>query len=176
MSKAHRETIFVEQADIIEHIAYEGGQYVMRVNAPEIAQHAKAGQFAHISCDPMLAMRRPISIMRVSHQHGWVDFLYKAIGRGTKLLATRKAGEQISIMGPIGNPFKIDPDRPRALLIGGGVGMPPMVFLAETLKASSGNKPLAILGSEVPFPFTRRPSTIMVPRSEERRVGKECRL
>ncbi len=163
MNKPHRETIFVEQAEIIEHLAYAGEQYIMRVKAPEIANHARAGSFAHITCDPMLAMRRPISIMRVSQKHGWVDFLYKAIGRGTKLLATRQAGEQISIMGPIGKPFQADPDRPRALLIGGGVGMPPMVFLAETLKALPKSKPFAILGSEVPFPFTCQPSTIMIP-------------
>ena len=163
MNKPHRDTIFVEQAEIIEHIAHAGDQHVMRVKAPEIAQHAKAGSFAHITCDPMLPMRRPISIMRVDRDQGWVDFLYKAIGHGTKLLATRKAGEHLSIMGPIGNPFKIDLSRPRALLIGGGVGMPPMIFLAETLKSLLGSKPFAILGSEVPFPFTSRPSTIMVP-------------
>ncbi len=163
MKKPHRDTIFVEQAEIIEHIAYAGEQYVMRVKAPQIASHAKPGSFAHITCHPMQPMRRPISIMRVDRDHGWVDFLYKAIGHGTKLLATREAGEQLSIMGPIGNPFKIDLSRPRALLIGGGVGMPPMVFLAETLKSLLGSKPFAILGSEVPFPFTSRPSTIMVP-------------
>lgn len=163
MNKPHRETIFVEQAEIIEHVAHAGEQYVMRVKAPEIARHAKAGSFAHITCDPMLPMRRPISIMRVSREQGWVDFLYKAIGHGTKLLATRQAGEQLSIMGPIGNPFKIDLSRPRALLIGGGVGLPPMLFLAETLKSLLGSKPFAILGSEVPFPFTSRPSAIMVP-------------
>lgn len=163
MNKPHRETIFVEQAEIIEQVAYAGEQYVMRVKAPEIASHAKAGSFAHITCDPMLPMRRPISIMRVDRDHGWVDFLYKAIGHGTQLLATRQAGEHLSVMGPIGNPFRLDLSRPRALLIGGGVGMPPMIFLAETLKALLGSKPFAILGSEVPFPFTTRPSTIMVP-------------
>jgi len=163
MKKSHRDTIFVEQAEIIEQVAYAGEQYVMRVKAPEIASHAKAGSFAHITCDPMLPMRRPISIMRVDRDHGWVDFLYKAIGHGTQLLATRQAGEHLSVMGPIGNPFRLDLSRPRALLIGGGVGMPPMIFLAETLKALLGSKPFAILGSEVPFPFTTRPSTIMVP-------------
>jgi len=163
MNKPQRDTIVVAQAEILEHVAYAGDQHVMRVRAPEIAALAKAGSFAHITCDPMLPMRRPISIMRVDKNNGWVDFLYKAIGHGTGLLATRKPGENISVMGPIGNPFKIDLSRPRALLIGGGVGMPPMIFLAETLKSLLGSKPLAILGSEVPFPFTCRPSSIMVP-------------
>ncbi len=163
MNKPHRDTIFVEQAEITEHVAYAGDQHVMRVKAPQIASQAKAGSFAHITCDPMLPMRRPISIMRVDKESGWVDFLYKAVGYGTGLLAKRQVGETLSIMGPIGNPFKIDLSRPRALLIGGGVGMPPMIFLAETLKSLLGSKPFAILGSEVPFPFTSRPSSIMVP-------------
>lgn len=163
MIKPHRDAIFVEQAEILEHVAHGGDQYVMRIRAAEIAQNAKAGSFAHISCDPLLPMRRPISIMRVDKNNGWVDFLYKAIGHGTGLLATRQVGETISVMGPIGTPFKIDLSRPRALLIGGGVGMPPMIFLAETLKNLLGSKPFAILGSEVPFPFSSRPSTIMVP-------------
>ena len=57
------------------------------------------------------------------------------------------------------------PQRPRALLIGGGVGIPPMVFLAEALRdrAAEGCRPLAMLGIRMPFPFRARPSTILVP-------------
>ncbi|MCB1802499.1 MAG: dihydroorotate dehydrogenase electron transfer subunit, partial [Gammaproteobacteria bacterium] len=104
--------------------------------------------------------RRPISIMRVSRDGGWVDFLYKAVGEGTRLLAQRKAGETISLLGPIGVPFAVTAKRP--LLIGGGVGMPPMIFLAESLRRTD-SEPLVILGSEVPFPFTPLPSQIMLP-------------
>jgi len=162
-NKPHRDTIFVEQAEIISHDSYAGDQYLLRVMAPEVAANAKAGSFVHLTCDPMLPMRRPISIMRADKDKGWVDFLYKAIGYGTKLLAKRQVGEDISIMGPIGKPFRVDLNRPRALLIGGGVGMPPMIFLAETLKSLLGSQPFAILGSEVPFPFTAKPSTLIPP-------------
>jgi len=68
--------------------------------------------------------------MRVDAKQGWVDFLYKAVGRGTRLLATRVPGETLSLLGPIGKPFTADPERPRALLLGGGVGIPPMIFFA----------------------------------------------
>ena len=163
MNKPHRDTISVEQAEIISHDAYDGDQYLLRVMAPEVAATAKAGSFVHISCDPMLPMRRPISIMRVDKDKGWVDFLYKALGYGTGLLSKRQVGEHLSIMGPIGKPFSVDLNRPRALLIGGGVGMPPMIFLAETLKSLLGSQSFAILGSEVPFPFTAKPSTLMLP-------------
>lgn len=159
MSKEHRHTIFVEDALILSHEAFEGDQFIMRVMAPKCAAKAVAGQFAHIQCDPQRPMRRPISIMRVSKTDGWVDFLYKRLGEGTALLAERKAGESVSLFGPIGKAFNAERKRP--LLIGGGVGMPPMIFLAEELK-SNGIKPFVILGSEAPFPFTPRPSQIML--------------
>jgi len=158
--RAHRETVFCEDALILSQTAHAGEQFVMRVQAPECATNAEPGQFAHIQCDPQLPLRRPISIMRVSPDEGWVDFLYKRVGQGTALLAQRKAGETLSILGPIGMPFRAGTKRP--LLIGGGVGMPPMIFLAEALRGGADVKPFVVLGSEVPFPFDPRPSQIMV--------------
>ena len=158
--RPHRDTILVEEATILSHDAHAGEQYVMRVHAPGCAARALPGQFAHLSVDPQRPMRRPISIMRVSRDGGWVDFLYKAVGEGTRLLAQRKAGETISLLGPIGVPFKVETRRP--LLIGGGVGMPPMIFVADALRGTDV-KPFVILGSEVPFPFDPRPSQFVVP-------------
>ena len=163
MSKSQRATIYLESAQVLSHQAYPGDQYVLRVEAADCAAAARAGQFAHLSCDPGLAMRRPISIMRVNARQGWVDFLYKVVGQGTSLLAQRKPGEKISLLGPIGQPFAVDPGRPRGLLLGGGVGMPPMIFLAEQLKQQTDCRPLVLLGSEVPFPFRQQPSRILVP-------------
>ena len=163
MKPSQRDSIYLEQARIISHEAFSGDQYILRVHAPDCASHARAGQFAHLQCDPALPMRRPLSIMRVNSAAGWVDFLYKAIGKGTSLLAQRKPDEQLSILGPIGMPFSFDPQRPRALLLGGGVGIPPMVFLAEELRNAGDYQPLVLMGSEVPFPFTTQPSTIIVP-------------
>ena len=161
--KTQRGTIYLESAQVLSQQSFDGDQYILRVQAADCAATARAGQFAHLSCDPMLAMRRPISIMRVDAQQGWVDFLYKAVGKGTALLAQRKPGENISVLGPIGQPFTADPGRPRSLLLGGGIGMPPMIFLAEQMKRQAGCQPLILLGSEVPFPFRQQPSRILVP-------------
>lgn len=163
--KAHRGTILVEEADVVDQQAYPEKQFVLRVHAPRIAARARPGSFAHITCDPALPMRRPLSIMRVSADEGWVDFLYKVVGAGTELLSTRKCGDALSVMGPIGEPFTPRGDRPRVLLLGGGVGIPPMVFIADALRRdrAAGWKPLVLMGSEVPFPFPVRPSTIVVP-------------
>jgi len=159
MDKMHRDTILVEQAEIISHEAFAGDQYLMRVRSPGCAARALPGQFAHITVDPQRPMRRPISIMRTSADDGWVDFLYKVVGDGTRLLAQRRRGEHISVLGPIGMPFQIREKRP--LLIGGGVGMPPMIFIAESLQGK-GAQPFVVLGSEVPFPFSPRPSQFML--------------
>ena len=161
--KPHRGTIFAEEAEVLAHDRYPGDQWVLRVAAPQTARHARAGQFAHLECDPMLPMRRPLSIMRVDANAGWVDFLYKAVGHGTHLLARREPGETLSVMGPIGKPFEPNLSRPRPLLIGGGVGIPPMVFVADELRRHKAYKPFVIMGSEVPFPFTARPSQFVLP-------------
>ena len=171
MHKPHRDTIELEEAEIISQQAFDGDQYILRLQAPACAATARAGQFAHLSCDPALAMRRPLSIMRVDPDSGWVDFLYKAVGEGTRLLSRRQAGQTISVLGPIGQPFTPHPDHPRSLLLGGGVGMPPMLFLAEHLKQTSDFKPLVLLGSEVPFPFRHQPSRIMLPGIPDGVIG-----
>jgi len=159
MDRPHRDTILVDEAEILSHEAFDGDQYVMRVHAPGCAARALPGQFAHLTVDPQRPMRRPISIMRTSATEGWVDFLYKALGEGTHLLAQRQPGEHISVLGPIGMPFQMKEKRP--LLIGGGVGMPPMIFIAESLR-NTDKQPFVVLGSEVPFPFTPRPSQFLL--------------
>ena len=167
--RPHRGTIFLEDAEVLSQEAFAGDQHVLRVRSPQCAAHALPGQFAHLACDPALPMRRPISILRADPREGWVDFLYKAVGQGTRLLARRRAGEAISVLGPIGAPFAVRERRP--LLIGGGVGMPPMIFLADRLRSDPEARPFVILGSEVPFPFTVRPSQILVPGLPDGVIG-----
>jgi len=163
MLKDYRNTIFVEEAKILEHHAFEEGQYVLRVDAPKCAATAKPGQFAHIQCDVQRLMRRPLSIMRVSADEGWVEFLYKTVGEGTELLSTKKVTEFVNVMGPIGRPFNLNKEKPSALLLGGGVGIPPMICLAEQIKSEGETIiPTVFMGSEVPFPFKRKASEILV--------------
>ncbi|MES9974016.1 dihydroorotate dehydrogenase electron transfer subunit [Candidatus Thiodiazotropha sp. LNASS1] len=163
MKKMQRDTVFLEDAEILSHQAFAGDQFIMRLLAPHCAAKAMPGSFVHLTCDPQLPMRRPISIMRCSAKHGWIELLYKRVGKGTGLLAQRTTGEKISLLGPVGNPFTPSPGRNKPLLIGGGVGMPPMVFLADSLRKDPQKQPFVILGSEVPFPFQSIPSQIIIP-------------
>lgn len=102
--------------------------------------------------------------MRADPVAGTIDLLYKCLGVGLEQLAKKKPGACLSVLGPIGNGFTPHADRPRTLLLGGGVGIPPMVFLAESLLARTDAewRPLVFMGSEIPFPFRARPSTIVV--------------
>jgi dihydroorotate dehydrogenase electron transfer subunit len=160
---ATRNTIYAEEARVMEHHALPAGQYLLKLHAPSAAAHAQAGNFIHLQCDPGLPMRRPMSIMRTDRRSGSIDILYKIHGEGTRLLAHRKPGDIVPMLGPIGVPFKLDNYRKFPLLLGGGVGIPPMVFLAEhTRKSSPDIRPFVIMGSEIPFPFQPRPSQIML--------------
>jgi len=94
----------------------------------------------------------------------WIEVLYKVVGEGLNLLARKLPGELIEILGPIGQPFRPSLARPNCLMIGGGVGIPPMVFLADRLHADASTwNPLAVFGSETPFPFTLKKSSLPTP-------------
>lgn len=169
--RSHRGTIFVEEAEVVQQQLYDGNQFVLRLRAPKCAATARPGNFAHLTCDPAVPMRRPLSIMRASPDEGWIEFLYKIVGDGLRHLASRRPGDSLSVMGPIGQPFRPHPARPRTVLIGGGVGIPPMVFLSESLRSDSQWQPTVFMGSELPFPFQVRPSTLLLPGVPDGVIG-----
>ncbi len=150
---------------MLQHQDCGAQQYVLRLQAPRTAARATPGSFVHLRCSDDLPMRRPLSIMRADAAAGWIEVLYKVVGTGTAALAQQPVGAQLNLLGPIGQGFRPDPARPRVLAIGGGVGIPPMVFLAHSLLADqrAAWEPLVLMGSEIPFPFRSRPSHILVP-------------
>ncbi len=103
------------------------------------------GQFIHIrvsdSIDPFL--RRPFSIYRLNNDH--IEVLYEVVGKGTLALSKRKDGELLDVVGPLGNSFTYDIGNYYPLLVGGGIGVAPLFFLAETL-VNKGHNPKVILG------------------------------
>ncbi len=98
--------------------------------------------------EPLL--RRPLSIADCRQLPGGfseIDLIYRAIGTGTKWLARVPAGAKVSLLGPLGNGFAIRPGKPLAALVGGGVGIPPMIYLAGAL-AAEGKQVVAFNGTK----------------------------
>ena len=153
MSRTHRGTIFLEDAEVLGNERHPAGQHIVRMRSAAVAARAEPGSFVHLRCGPDLAMRRPMSVMRTEPAEGWFEILFKEVGVGTRLLGRCERGDRLSVLGPIGHGFSPSPARPHRLLLGGGVGIPPILFLAERLVAS---RPVVLMGSEVPFPFDLR--------------------
>jgi len=108
----------------------------------------QAGQFVNIKTgDSGLILRRPISICNIDYEKSELTLIYRATGAGTKVLSEKKSGEYVDILGPLGTGFelsKVEADK-TVVLVGGGIGVPPMYEAAKRLSAC-GNKVIAILG------------------------------
>lgn len=104
--------------------------FVMRLEQPEIALLARPAQFVQILSDEGGApyLRRPFSFLRANPNEGWFEIYYDVIGPGTSRLEDARAGDQISILGPLGCAY-VPPEAP-LLLVAGGVGVVPLAFLA----------------------------------------------
>jgi dihydroorotate dehydrogenase electron transfer subunit len=125
------------KAKIIEHERIAPGFYRMRIGSEHLAKNSRPGQFVEIRCSEggEVLLRRPLGVHRI--WNGGIEVLYEVVGKGTELLSRKKPGEMLDVIGPLGNGFIV----PRAMvyglwsmvLIAGGVGVAPLVALAEAL-------------------------------------------
>ncbi|MBE5040980.1 dihydroorotate dehydrogenase electron transfer subunit [Ructibacterium gallinarum] len=108
--------------------------YDFTVQCPEMAKNARTGQFLHILCGGEAYLRRPISICDVVDKR-YIRFVFEVKGVGTDALAKYELGSRLDILGPLGNGFELHPeDKNAVLLIGGGIGVFPLLFLAKQMK------------------------------------------
>lgn len=123
---------FEETAIIIRQEEIADDIYSMWLHTEEIAAHAKAGQFINVYCNEgSRLLPRPISICEIDKKDGAVRIVYRVAGKGTEEFSHMRTGMQLKIVGPLGNGF---PQKSRsAFLIGGGIGIPPMLQLAKEL-------------------------------------------
>ncbi len=165
VASRNRGTIFLEDAIVLQQTAYDGDQVVLRVQGTEVRRARGSRKLRSSDLrTPAIPMRRPLSIMRAAADHGWIEILYKVLGPGLQAFGRTQGRRTDQHAGPDRQPFTPHPERPRALLIGGGVGIPPMIFLADRLRGRTDAEwqPLVLMGSEIPFPFRARPSRIVV--------------
>ncbi len=115
--------------------------YDFTVLCPEMAEKTKAGQFLHVLCGGDAYLRRPISVCEVIDKKS-IRFIFSVRGIGTDALSQKNVGDKIDILGPLGNGFDTDTEDSRVLLVGGGIGIFPLLELAKTF----GKRASVLLG------------------------------
>jgi len=143
--------LFQLNAKLIKNIEVAPNYYKMVLAAPSIAKAAKPGQFVNIlvseKYEPLL--RRPFSIHRVLDSK--IEILFNVIGKGTEILSRKKPTECLDILGPLGNGFSILDTR-CSILVAGGMGVAPLVFLAEQLAdqrpKTIDHRPIVLIGAK----------------------------
>ena len=127
----------------------------VRIESGYLAKAIRPGQFIEVRCsggtDPLL--RRPLSVHRISKN--WIEVLFEIVGKGTELLSMKVPGETLDVIGPLGNGFILPHDPCPSIIIAGGVGVAPLLALAEELGSrvkSQGSsekiKPLVLIGAK----------------------------
>jgi dihydroorotate dehydrogenase electron transfer subunit len=128
--------IEILHAEILDHQEVAPEHFVLTMDAPEIARRVRPGQFVMVrslgTWDPLLP--RAFSVYHADEEGGCIAILYREVGRGTRRLRLNEPGQRVHVWGPLGNCFRL-PEGERVVLVGGGVGVPPLVFWAEYLSA-----------------------------------------
>src|SRR4051812_31279668 len=132
------EPVHILEAEVLDHQEVAPEHYVMTLDAPEIAAAVRPGQFVMVrslgGADPLLP--RAYSVYHADTEGGCIELLYRVVGRGTARLRLHEPGMRVHAWGPLGNQFSL-PEGERVVLVGGGVGIPPLVFWAEHLAGLS---------------------------------------
>lgn len=117
----------------------------MTLHVPSIVKEAVAGQFINVYLnDPSKLLPRPISICEVDQASGILTLVYAIFGEGTRILSGYEAGTQVDVLGPLGNGYTLS--QGKHLLVGGGVGTPPLVQTAKTLFEMGETDITAVIG------------------------------
>ncbi|MDT0692130.1 dihydroorotate dehydrogenase electron transfer subunit [Staphylococcus chromogenes] len=121
--------------------------YELKVSGPTVSKLKQPGQFVHIKTGEgsLHMLRRPISICEIDRDHQSFTMLFRAEGEGTRKIAALKSGDELDIIAPLGNGFPVDKAKKKALLVGGGIGVPPLYELSKQLNAR-GIETVHVLG------------------------------
>ena len=136
---------------VIENKPVGGSNFVLLLKSNEELPQMLPGQFCEVRIDkqPNVYLRRPFSIHNVDYKANTLTLLIKAVGTGTKTLAEIAEGDFLNIVYPLGNGFSLDTPSD-VLLVGGGCGVAPLLFLAHSLK-NKGVNPVVLVGGRTSF-------------------------
>ena len=160
-------------APVIANTEVMPGVYLIWLESPQIAAEAKPGQFVMVYCGEDCVLRRPFSIHRIEGKR--LALLFNVVGRGTHWLSQRQAGDSLDLLGPLGNGYSIYPGSQNLLLVAGGIGIAPLVFLAQ--KASKlGCSATLLLGAQTAaqlYPKNLLPQKVkLITATEDGSTGK----
>ena len=152
-SPGSRTDATIASAPVLESREAGTGCWFLRFSAPSIAPRLGPGQFVHVKPEsgPAPYLRRPFSIYDVPETPvGAVDLLFTIIGSGTAALAALRAGDRLSVLGPLGRTFTMPADGTVTVLVAGGIGVAPFPDLARRViagGADAGRDVVAVLGA-----------------------------
>jgi len=132
---------------IIEKKQLSENVFFMRVEAPEIARNRKAGQFVIIQVDAEFGERIPLTIADANAEEGWIALAFQPVGASTYKLSLMNAGDSLpTVLGPLGNPSKIEKYDNPVMIVGGGFGVAPCYPIVKAHKAI-GNKVIMVIAA-----------------------------
>ncbi|MDR2156242.1 MAG: dihydroorotate dehydrogenase electron transfer subunit [Clostridiales Family XIII bacterium] len=135
----------IRRAEIIEHIPLASQVFQLKLHAPDVAAVAVPGQFVNVYLnDAAMLLPRPIGVADATDAQ--VTLIYAVAGRGTELLSRYASGTCVRLLGPNGNGYNLGAIGAHALLIGGGLGVPPLLFAAKRIRERGGARITAVLG------------------------------
>jgi dihydroorotate dehydrogenase electron transfer subunit len=120
--------------EVLETREVAEGIFVLRFRSSHVSAEAAPGQFVNIRCGDgcLPLLRRPFSISRVDGDV--IELMFNVVGHGTRMLASKRPGDMLDVLGPLGKPFGIEGSFGTALLVGGGLGTAPFPFLTDALR------------------------------------------
>lgn len=122
-------------AEILSNNKLSDGIFEMIIAAESIAKEAKAGQFVNVYTGlGENILPRPISISEIDKEDGTLTLIYQVVGTGTKCFSDCVTGQEIKVLGPLGNGFSVPTQEGNHVVVGGGIGAPPLIELVKTLK------------------------------------------
>ena len=162
-------------ASVISNNEVMPGVHLIWLESPQIASIAQPGQFVMVRCGEETLLRRPLSIHQLADSSK-LAFLFNVVGKGTNWLSQRKIGDNIALLGPLGNGYSIYPESHNLLLLAGGIGIAPLCFLAQAA-LNQGHSVTTLLGASTATQLYPRqllpPETELIMITEDGTTGEK---
>ena len=138
---------YIHDFEIVANSRINDDYFTLKLKAPQELQSIQPGQFVEVKIDnsPGIFLRRPISIYDVDYKQNTISLLIMVVGVGTSALSRLSEGEYLNLIYPLGNSFSI-PQFGKVILIGGGVGVAPLLFLGKSL-SENNIQPVFLIGA-----------------------------